>query len=96
MNTVHARNCRYKNGEYNPHVSAIMAREKATSIEPTKKQVKFRDDLHKFCLQKGVVGEGFRISRTKQGISANIRAFISVLKKNGLLDEFFAVEVDNG
>lgn len=92
MNFVQAKNNRYKNGEYNPNRSIQIAKEKASSIEPTRKQVQYRDALYKFCLQKGIVGEGFRIYRTKQGISANIRAFKSILRKNGLADEFFAVE----
>lgn len=89
MNSVHARNNRYKNGEYNPSRATAIAREKASSICPTQKQVQYRDALYKFCIQKGLVGAGFKIGRTRQAITSNIRAFITILKKNGLEDEFF-------
>ena len=92
MNTVHAKNNRYKNGEYNPDHSLHIAREKAKSIEPTRNQVEYRDALYKFCIQKGIVREGFTLRRTKQGISANIRALISIIGKNGLAGEFFGGE----
>lgn len=98
MNSVHARNNRYKNGEWNPSRATAIARAKASSIEPTQKQVQYRDDLYKFCIQKGLVGAGFKILRTKQGITSNIRALITILKKNGFDDEFFGCEggKDNG
>lgn len=97
MNMEQAKHNRFKNGEYNPSHSKAIAKDKAKSIEPTQKQVQFRDDLYKFCLQKGLVKDGFRIYRTKQGINTNIRAFITILEKNGLADEFFgAKENDNG
>lgn len=88
MNTVHAKNNRYKNGWYNPSYSNQIAKEKAESIEPSLKQVKYRDDLYKFCLQKGIVREGFRLGRTKQTIRSNIAAFQTIIRKNGLVDEF--------
>ena len=95
MNTVHAKNNRYKNGEYNPDHSLHIAREKARSIEPYIKQLKYRDNLYEFCLQKGLMREDFKLRRTKQGISSAIRALITILEKNGLADEFFAEVTDN-
>ena len=92
MNIVHLKNNTYKNGEYNPDHSRQMAREKAKSIAPSIKQLQYRDALYDFCLQKGIVREGFRLGRTKQGIHTNIRALISILEKNGLADEFFVGE----
>lgn len=89
MNTIHAKNNRRKNGEYNPSYSRQIAREKAESIEPTQKQKQYRDALYEFCLQKGLVWDGFKICRTKQGMHSNIQALISILEKNGLADEFF-------
>ena len=91
MNLIQTKNNIYRNGEYNPDHSRQIAKEKAESIVPTSKQVKYRDDLYDFCIQKGIVREGgISIRRTKQGINANIRALISILKKNGLAEEFFA------
>ena len=90
MNMVQWKNNIYKNGEYNPDHSRQIAKEKAESIVPTSKQVKYSDDLYDFCIQKGIVREGFTIRRTKQGINANIRALLSILRKNGLDEEFFA------
>ena len=90
MNMTQTKNNIYKNGEYNPDHSRQIAKEKAKSIVPTSNQVKFRDDLYDFCIQKGIVREGFTVRRTKQGINANIRALLSILSKNGLREEFFA------
>ena len=93
MNFVHANNNRYKNGEYKPLDHSLqIARDKARSIEPSIKQLQYRDNLYDFCLQKGIVREGFQLGRTKQGISSDIRALITILQKNGLTDEFFAVK----
>ena len=89
MNRVHATNNRYKNGEYNPSYSILIAKDKAKSKTPTQKQVQYRDDLYKFCLQKGLIGDSFKIGRTRQGIQSSIRGLISILEKNGLADEFF-------
>lgn len=91
MNSVHARNNRYKNGEYAPDRSLRIAKDMARSIEPTQKQVQFRDNLYKFCVQKGIVLDGFNILRTKQGIKSNIYALKTILRKNGLIDEFFVM-----
>ena len=90
MNFVHWKNNIYKNGEYHPDNSVALAREKGRNIAPTVAQAKYRDDLLAFCKEKGLIREGFKIRRTEQGISSNIRAFITILKKNGLDDEFFA------
>ena len=90
MNMVQWKNNLYKNGEYNPDNSKAMAVEKARSIVPTSNQVKYRDALYAFCVQKGIVREGFTIRRTKQGINSNIHALLSILRKNGLDEEFFA------
>lgn len=90
MNGVQYKNNIYRNGEYSPNRSRQIAKEKARSIEPGLKQLKYRDDLYKFCIEKEIVSEGFSLYRTKQGIRANIRALISIIKKNGLTEEFFA------
>lgn len=92
MNVTHFKNNTYKNGEYNPHISVQMAKEKAKSIEPTQKQAEYRDALYKFCVQKGIVGEWFTLRRTNRGISSNIQALKSTLRKNGLADEFFCIK----
>ena len=101
MNRIHAKNNMYKSREYNPNHSIRLVKDKAQSIEPSKKQVQYRDELYKFCVQKGIVRDGFRISVTKNGIRANIYALITILRKNGYADEFFGMneqsaEVDNG
>ena len=96
MNFTQYKNNRFKNGEYHPSYSVQIEREKASSIEPTQKQVQYRDDLHKFCIQKGIVKDSFKIRRTKQGISSDIRAFITILKKHGFEDEFFGRSAEDG
>lgn len=94
MNTVHSRNNIYKNGEWHPCHSKAMAVEKAKNILPTKDAVKYRDDLYKFCAEKGLL-RNFPLGRTRKAITANIRAFITLLNKNGLADEFFKKEKEN-
>ena len=90
MNTFQVKNNIYKNGEYKPDNSKAMLKEKARDIVPTSKQVKYRNDLYDFCIQKGIVREGFSLFRTKQGITSNIRALLYIVKKNGLIEEFVA------
>ena len=87
MNTYHWKNNTYKNGEYHPDHSEAMAKEKR--IEPTIKQVEYRDALYKFCVQNGLVKEGFKMGRTNRGISSSINALKTIIRKNGLADEFF-------
>ena len=89
MNTYQKKDNIFKNGWYHPDHSKAMANEKKTSKVPTMKQVKYRDDLYNFCVQKGLLRDGFPLARTKQGITSNIRAFRTIIKKNGLEDEFF-------
>lgn len=52
-------------------------------------QIEYRDALYKFCIDKGIVGDGFKTGRTNREISANIRAFITILSKHRFADEFF-------
>lgn len=85
----------YKNGEYRPNHSAAMKKEKARNITPTKKQVEYRDALYNFCLKKGILKGGFPLSRTESGMRSNIRAFISIIKKNGLMDVYLEERKDN-
>lgn len=89
MNTYQYKDNLYKNGEWKLDRSEAMAKENRRSKVPTAKQQKYRDELYKFCLQKGVLKDGFPLARTKCGMQSNIRAFITILKKNGLEDEFF-------
>ena len=89
MNGIHAKNNIYKNGEYIPAHRLKTQDEKAKEIEPTHKQVEYRDNLYKFCVKKGIVGDKFRLGQTKRGITANIRALITILEKHGFADEFF-------
>jgi hypothetical protein len=96
MNTVQLKNNIYKNGEYERHISNRMAKEKAKAIEPTLAELKLRDALRKFCTEKGLIRDGFRIGRTKQGIRSNIHAFFTILEKNGLKDEFFKEYCNEG
>lgn len=78
----------YRNGEWNTNHSEAMVREKARSKVPSINQVKFRDDLYNFCMEKGILKEGFPLARTKHGMISNIRAFKTIIAKNGLVDEF--------
>lgn len=89
MNGVHAKNNRFRSGEYSPSRSKALAKEQAKDIAPSLRQAKFRDDLYKFCAEKGLIRNDFKFARTKQGIASNINALITIIKKNGLGDEFF-------
>lgn len=88
MNNVHAKNNRYKNGEYNKHYADRFEMAQSNK-EPTMSQIEYRDALYKFCLQKGVIREGFLTGRTRLQIRSNISALITILYKNGLADEFY-------
>ena len=88
MNGVHAKNNRYKNGEYNKHFADRYEMSQSRK-DPTMSQIEYRDALYKFCVNKGLVRDSFRIGRTNREISANIRAFITILSKHGFADEFF-------
>lgn len=88
MNRTHARNNIYKNGEYNIHFADRIKAAQRTK-EPTMSQLEYRNALYQFCLQKGVIREVFPLGRTRSNISSNIRAFITILNKNGLAKEFF-------
>ena len=57
--------------------------------EPTMSQIEYRDALYNFCLQKGVIREGFLTGRTRLQMRSNIKALITILNKNGLAQEFF-------
>ena len=86
MNYTQAKNNIYRSGQYHPDHSRKLQKDKAT--EPTGKQILYRNDLYKFCLEKGMVRDGFRLGRTNREISANINAFKTILHKNGMVDEF--------
>jgi hypothetical protein len=97
MNTVHLKNNSYKNGDLFDRSKKI-AKDKAKSVEPSISQLKYRDELYKFLVEKGIVGDGFRLGRTKQAIRSSISALLTLLKKHGLDEEFFEKEKedDNG
>lgn len=96
MNRYQAKNNIYKNGWWHPDNSVALAIDKRKSKAPTMDQLKYRDDLYEFCVQKGVLKDGFPLGRTKSGLQSNIRAFITILKKNGLADEFFERRKEDG
>ena len=87
MNEIHRKNNIYKNGEYKIHFTDRVEIGKI-SKEPTMSQIEYRDALYKFCLQKGVIS-GFPLGKTRLRVRSNIRAFITILEKNGLAEEFF-------
>ena len=89
MNRIHSKNNLFISGAYNPSYSRALAQEKAKDIVPSTAQAEFRDNLYKFCNEKGLIRDGFKMRRTKQGITSNINARITIIKKNGLYDEFF-------
>ena len=89
MNIIHTKNNIYKSGKYIPAHRIKTQYDKAKEIEPTSKKIKYRDDLYKFCVKKGIAGDKFGFGRTKREITANINALITILKKHGLDDEFF-------
>ena len=88
MNGVQAKNNRYKNGEYNKHY-ADRCEMSQSKIVPSEKQVKYRDTLYRFCIDKGIAMDGFPLGRTKRDIGSNIRALLTILRKHGFADEFF-------
>lgn len=90
MNTIHSKNNIYKNGEYAPNHSKAMVKEKAKDIIPSRKQVEYRDDLYKFAVEKGLIKPGFKMGRAKTGIRSSIQALLTILIKNGCVEEFFA------
>ena len=101
MNRIQCKNNLYKSGDYNSNHSICLVKDKIQNIEPTNKQAQYLDALYKFCVQKGLVRDSFKIGRTRQGMRSTIKALITILQKNGLADEFFGrneqpVEVDNG
>lgn len=63
--------------------------------EPTMSQLEYRNALYHFCLQKGVIREGFLCGRTRMQVRSNISAFITILRKNGLADEFYETQKPN-
>lgn len=95
MNQTHAKNNRYKNGEYNKHYADRFEMSQSNK-EPTMSQIEYRDALYKFCLEKGVIREGFLCGRTRLQIRSNISALLTILYKNGLADEFYETHKPNG
>lgn len=87
MNTFVSRGNIYKNGNYHPDHSAKLSKDMAKNKIPSMKQVKYRDDLYKFCLNNGIVKD-FKLGRTRQNVHSNIRAFITIIEKNGLWEKF--------
>ena len=94
MNGIHAKNNRYKNGEYNKHYADRYEMAQSRK-EPTMSQIEYRDALYKFCLGKGVIREGFLLGMTRTQVRSNISAFITILRKNGLADEFYGIHKPN-
>ena len=88
MNSVEAKNNRYKAGNYHPSHSAKFAKDRATNIIPTTNAVEYRNALYKFGVANGIITKDFLLARTRKGISSNIRALISIIKKHGLMDEW--------
>lgn len=86
MNYIQAKNNIYRNGQYHPDHSRKLLKD--TGTEPTGKQILYRNALYNFCKEKGLIRDGFHLGRTKRDISANIKAFMTILQKNGLVDEF--------
>lgn len=91
MNQTHAKNNRYKNGEYNKHFADRYEMAQSRK-EPTMSQIEYRDALYKFCFGKGIIRDGFPLGRTRTQVRSNISAFITILRKNGLADEFYETQ----
>lgn len=94
MNGIHSINNIYKNGEYNIHFADRFEMAQSNK-EPTMSQLEYRNALYQFCLQKGVIRDGFPLGRTRSQISSNIRAFLTILYKNGLAVEFYETHKPN-
>jgi hypothetical protein len=57
------------------------------NIVLSEEQVEFRE-LYKFCFERGLIRDNFKFHRSRKGFTSNIRAFTTIIKKNGLYDEF--------
>ena len=88
MNRIQSRNNLCKNGEYNKHYADRYEMAQSRK-EPTMSQLEYRDALYKFCLEKGIIRDGFPLGRTRLQMRSNINAFITILEKHGLAKEFF-------
>ena len=86
----------YKNGVWQPDNSKAWAKDRAKDISPTKAQIQYRDSLYDFIAQKGLVRDGFKLGRTKKAVTANIYAFYTILRKNGLVEEYIANQMVKG
>lgn len=63
---------------------------------PTKKQIKYIEDLKKICADKGIDLKGFGVStRNKEQCSRSIRSLISLLKRYGYDTHGNPLEVPN-
>lgn len=59
------------------------------STEPNKKEVQFYFNLIEFLKEKGFNTTCFERSKTRQTIWSRINGMKTVLRKNGLAEEFF-------
>lgn len=86
MNYIQSKNNIYRSGQYHPDHSRKLLKD--TGTMPTGKQILYRNALYDFCKEKGLMRDGFRLGRTNREISANIKAFRTILQKYGMVDEF--------
>ena len=75
-------------GSYKGERVVAFAKERATNIEPSNAQKKYRDDLYMFLRKKGVIRDGFKLGKTRKMIHSDIRAFSTIITKHGLWDEW--------
>lgn len=88
MNTELKKQNMVAHGLYKADRVAAFAKDKATSIEPSVAQIKYRDELYKFVVEKGVAANNFKLGRTKKMIFKDINAFKTIIGKHGLWDEW--------
>lgn len=94
MNYIQSKNNIYRSGQYHPDHSRKLLKD--TGTMPTGKQILYRNALYDFCKEKGLMRAGFHLGRTNREISANIKAFRTILQKHGLVGEFIEKSKERG
>jgi hypothetical protein len=78
----------HKSGSHKPNYRTMKAAKDYLNT-PTQAQVKYRNALYKFLREKGLV-QGLRLYGDKRGVSSNIKSFLSIIERHGLMDEWMS------
>lgn len=85
MNLIQMANNVYKSGSHKPNYRTTMAVKDHLNT-PTQAQAKYRNALYKFLREKGLV-QGLQLYGDKQGMRSNIKAFLTIIERHGLMEE---------